>query len=393
MNRRIAGLLMVCLAPPGWTAWQFAEPLEIAPAKPGVFHHLDASGRQSLAVSAGRVAITWEDNRGGAPRCYVAIGRPPALREFRFGQADCFELGIAALGGGRFALIWSETAGIHVALADGKGVKPATRLATTGTQGVLAYHPRPGLFAAWGQAEGRWQRLYTARLAIRGGRIATGTPGPVDKAAPQDAQMYPALAAGAAGICIAWEDRRKGHTAIYASWSRDGTHWAAPSQVNEGSQAQSNIGRGTGAMRPTLAPFGRGRSAAVWLDKRDFLAGYDVYAALSEDGGERFGGNIKAQDSFGDAIAQWHAAVAGNAKGDLAVAWDDDRDGNPDIWLTWLTPQGFAENISPPPAHTKDSQTDPVLALDAPGNLHLAWIERGPDDSSRIRYLFGRRLP
>jgi hypothetical protein len=69
------------------------------------------------------------------------------------------------------------------------------------------------------------------------------------------------------------------------------------------------------------------RIAAVWLDKRDFLSGYDVYAALTEPGSLRFAKDAKAQDSFGDAIAQWHAAVAGNARGELVIAWDDDRDG------------------------------------------------------------------
>ena len=87
-----------CAAAPAWAGWQFAEPLEIAPAKPGVFHHLDASGRNALAVSPTQIAIVWEDNRAGASGCYLAIGRPPKLREFRFGQEGCYEPGVTALG-------------------------------------------------------------------------------------------------------------------------------------------------------------------------------------------------------------------------------------------------------------------------------------------------------
>ena len=393
MSGRIAGILLAGLALPAWADWQFAEPIDIAPAQTGVFHHLDASGRRALAVSADQIALTWEDNRGGAARCYVAIGRPPAIHEFRFGQTGCYEPGVTALGNRRFALIWSEAQGIHVALADRQGVESATRIAASGGQGVLAYRPEQGLIAAWAQPEGRWQRLYAMRLGIHGRRIAAASPRPIDQAPPQNDQIYPALAAGATGLSIAWEDRRQGHTTIYASRSRDGSSWAPPTQINQGNQAQSNIGRGTGAMRPALAPFGHARIAAVWLDKRDFLAGYDVFAALSENDGAHFGDNIKAQDSFGDAIAQWHAAVAGNQRGDLVVAWDDDRDGNADIWLTWLAPQGFVENSSPSPAHSPASQTDPVVALGPTGDLHLAWIERSQDDSSRIRYLFGRRRP
>lgn len=393
MSGRLAGALLACLSIPAWAGWQFAEPIDIAAAKPGVFHHLDASGRNAMAVSGNKVAITWEDNRSGAPQCRVAVGRPPAMREFRFGQDNCFEPGIAALDKGRFALIWSEEQGVYAALADTKGVRPPARIAAAGGQGALAYQAKLGLFAAWTQPEGRWQRLYVARLSMRGARLAADGPSPIDSVAVQDNQLYPALAANSQGLGLSWEDRRKGHTAIYASSSRDGIHWTEPVQVNQGSQAQSNVGRGTGAMRPTLTAFGRGRLALVWLDKRDFLAGYDVYAALSDDGGVRFGDNVKVQDSFGDAIAQWHAAVAGNTKGDLVVAWDDDRDGNSDIWLTWLTPQGFVENVSPPPTHGKDSQTDPAVALDAAGNLHLVWIERDRNDNSRIRYVFGKLSP
>lgn len=393
MSGRIAVALLACLTLPSWAGWRFAEPVEIATEKPGVFHHLDASGRNALAVSPTQIAIVWEDNRAGAGGCYLAIGRPPKLREFRFGQEGCYEPSVTALGGNRFALIWSDDRGVHAALADRGGIKPALSIGPAGGQGVLARHPKLGLFAAWSQTEGRWRRLYHARLAIRGDRIAAVIAAPVDAAPLQDDQIYPALAASASGLSLAWEDRRGGHTAIYASTTRDGLGWTPPRQINQASQAKSDLGRGTGAMRPTLARAGRDRIAAVWLDKRDFLAGYDVYAALSEDGGMHFGDNIKAQDSFGDAISQWHAAVAGNARGDLAIAWDDDRDGNADIWLTWHTPEGFVENISPPPAHGPAAQTGPLVALSDAGDLHLVWIERGQGDASRIRYLFGKRTP
>ena len=88
-----------------------------------------------------------------------------------------------------------------------------------------------------------------------------------------------------------------------------------------GKQA-GDLGRGSGAMRPAQAAFGP-RIAAVWLDKRDFLSGYDVYAALTEPGSLRFAKDAKAQDSFGDAIAQWHAAVAGNARGELVNSYGE----------------------------------------------------------------------
>jgi hypothetical protein len=193
---------------------------------------------------------------------------------------------------------------------------------------------------------------------------------------------------------LAWEDRRHGHTVIYSS-RMEGGAWNAPFRISQnptGKAQGTDLGRGTGAMRPSLAAYDGNSLAAVWLDKRDFLSGYDVYAALSTDDGKTYGKNLKAQDNFGDTYAQWHASAAGNGKGDLVIAWDDDRDGTPDIWLTWLTSNGFAENVAPAVAAGSGNQTDPVLALDEVGNLHLVWMERDAEGLSRIRYVVGVKV-
>jgi len=84
------------------------------------------------------------------------------------------------------------------------------------------------------------------------------------------------------------------------------------------------------------------------------------------------------------------AAVAGNARGDLVIAWDDERDGSTDIWLTRLTAAGYGENFTLPATSGPGRQSDPAIALDAAGNLHLAWIERDASEQSRLRYT---RLP
>lgn len=364
---------------------------EIAVAKPGVFHHLDASGRNSLAVAGASVGLVWEDNRSGAPGCYLALKGAGAngFREFPFGQGECFEPAIAALDADRFLLIWEDDGGVNTSIADSSGPGPATKLADSSGQGSIAFHARFGAFAAWSAPDGRWRRVWLAPLQIAGRQITACPARPADTMPATDDQTFPVLAAAAQGLTVAWEDRRHGHTVIFSSQSQDAKTWSAPTRVsgNPTGKAQGNLGRGTGAMRPVLVPFGN-RLAAAWLDKRDFLSGYDVYAALTgKDGdGMRFGKDQKAQDSFGDAIAQWHVAAAGNARGELILAWDDERDGTADIWLTRLTAAGYGENFTLPAAAGPGQQSDPAIALDAAGNLHLAWIERGEDGASRLRY-------
>ncbi len=385
--------LAVLAAPWAEAQWRFEPALDVVMRTPA-FHHLSASGRKALALSEGHVGLAWEDDHSGTPRCYLAIKAPGSagFTTRELGQGECYDPALAAMANGRFATIREESGGVMAALADTATIGPSLILAPAGGQGSLAWHPTLGLQAAWSQPDGRWRRIRLARLASARMGLSVLANASADPKPLTDDQLYPALASSASGHSLVWEDRRHGHTVVYASRSNDALSWAAPYRISQNptGKSENNLGRGTGAMRPALTAFGADNLAAVWLDKRDFLSGYDVYAALSDDGGISFGKNLKVQDSFGDAIAQWHAGVAGNTRGDLAVAWDDERDGSADVWLTWPTPAGFAENVAPGPAAGPGNQADPVVALDAQGNLHMAWIERDPEGRSRLRYSLGR---
>lgn len=392
MKWRAAFLLVLLISMPSLAQWQFGGTQDVAgPAK--AFHHLSASGRNSLAVSEKHVALVWEDDHTGTPRCYLAIKAPgdTAFTTRELGDGECYDPAITALDDGRFAAIWEDARGVNAARIDASGIGPALRLAPAGGQGSLAWHPATALWAAWSQPEGRYRRIQLARIDFVSANPRLLTQQPADPQPPKDDQMYPVLTRIQNSIALAWEDRRLGHTVIYTSRLESGI-WSAPLRISQnptGRAQGTDLGRGTGAMRPSLAAYGANNVAAVWLDKRDFLSGYDVYAALSADDGKTFGKNLKAQDNFGDTYAQWHASVTGNRKGDLVIAWDDDRDGTSDIWLTWLTPDGFAENAAPAVASGPGNQADPVITLDEAGNLHLAWIERNAEGLSRIRYAVG----
>jgi hypothetical protein len=367
-----------------------AEAIDVAIGGTAVFHHLEASGRHGLAVSGEAVALVWEDNRDGSPRCHLALraDRQTALRPFGFGTGECFEPGIAPLPGGRFLLIWEDAAGVAATWADADGPRAPARLASAGGQGTVAFHATLGAHAVWSAPDGRWRRLWSAPLTITPHGLEAGVIRPVDAREPRDDQAFPSLAAVGAHLVVAWEDRRLGHTVIHTSRSADGRNWSAPARLsrNPTGAQPGNLGRGSGAMRPALAAFGT-RLAAVWLDKRDFLSGYDVYAAFSDDEGGTFATELKVQDSFGDDIAQWHAAVAGNAGGELIVAWDDERDGRTDVWFSRLDGEVFGEDFTLAETSGPGQHADPVLALDADGGLHVAWTQRDADGSARLRYL------
>lgn len=382
--------------------WVFDAPISVShgPALQ-TFSHLEAAGRKSVAVSAAWVAVTWEDNRDGVSRCYVALKAPDKAvfaNEMRVsGAAEAFEPAIISLDKGRFALAWEEGGRIRARLlaADGMG-SPIALGTNAAAQVSLGYAQPNGFFAAWSEKQKQFWQVKVAHLIRARGTLKAGGAHSIESGIDGD-QSYPSIAVlNAQKLVVAWEDRRAGHTRILSSTSKNGgTDFTPPQQINDAIWLgqMNGFGRGTGVMRVALSRYGDDGVAAVWADKRNFLSGYDVYMARMPGAAHAFGANEKAQDDFGNEIAQWHPAIGADHQGRIAIVWDDDRDGTPDIWLAWRNTGGWSDNLAVPGASGPGVQSDPSIVLDERGNLHLAWVEKAELNSpSRIRYVLGRRV-
>jgi hypothetical protein len=387
--------------------WEFAPVISVTQeSKPGVFTHLESAGRKNIAVSEGWVAVAWEDNRDGTPRCYVALKAPGqnTFGETRqiSGKQEAAEPAIVGLDKGRFALAWEEADHVWARIITnkpGKAMQLAEPLALsdgTGAQASLSFAAKGGLVAVWSEQGERFWQIKLARVHIKAnGDIQLEHKITVDGKAEGD-QSYPSIAALSGGkTMVAWEDRRAGNTRLFYAASRNESEYSAPpQQLNESlwREAKSGIGQGgTGVMRVALAAQGSDGVAAVWADKRDFRAGYDVYAGFAHGPEFKFGANEKVQDEFGDNIAQWHPALASNADGRVVAVWDDDRDGSPDVWLAWRKAEGWSGDLAVPGASGAGVQSDPSIAMDDSGNLHLAWVEKADlNGPSTIKYSFAR---
>lgn len=371
-------------------AWEFSSPVEVGAVQgKKVFHHLESANRKALAESRGRVALVWEDNRTGGPRCWLAV-REPKTATFSAPQqisaGECYEPAVQGMDDGRFVLGWEENGAVWIKASNQRralklSLAPATQL-------TLAKVDARTVHAAWAEQAGKYKRIMTARITLEANGPKIQTSAPLDKQPPKDEQAYPALVVNPDGsVAAVWEDRRFRHTMIMAAHSADGKKFAPPYRLIDVPRARARrLGAGMGSMRPTLAACGNACLIAAWLDKRDFLAGYDVYAAWSQDGGRSFGRNIKVQDSFGDNISQWHAAIAANPTGRVVAVWDDDRDGTPDVWLSDWDGKQFSDNVGVPGANGPDAQTDPVIYLDATDILHIAWLEKVEGRGTRLKY-------
>lgn len=399
----VLGLLAV--VPATAAPWTFGEKITVAQtSKANTFHHVESSGRKNIAVSGDSVGVIWEDNRGGVPQVYVAFKSiqssafEPAWRVSdaapRAHTLPAYEPVIVALGAGRFLMGWEQDSGVWVRTGGPKGLDPAIKLSSVEAGQITLATGARGTYAAWAQQRGRYRQIVVASITIRGPdkAVRAGTARPVDPVPPADEQLYPTLAVTTKGVTVVWEDRRHGHTVLLTSFAAPGKAFSAATELNEVVQKSATYGRGSGVTRAALAVFGKDQVGAAWMDKRNFSTAYDIYGAVSNDGGRHFGKNESVQDSFGDNFTQWHPAISGAADGTLAVAWDDDRDGSSDIQLSWKTADGWSEDLAVPPASGAGQQVHPAIAMDSRGNLHLVWLdylEKG--QPTCVYYAMGKR--
>ncbi len=395
---RLAAWVFALLAVPAQAApWAFSAPLDITPEQPGVFHQLDSAGRKHVAVSGDTAAVVWEESRGGVSQVYIAF-KPLSARVFSLLRvsdgATASVPVIAPLGDGRFLLAWEQDGDLYARAAEAAVLGAPVRLAQKASQPSLAALDKK-IVAAWSGEQAGHPRIRIAHLVLDGQRVrVNGAVRDVDVAPPKAGQLYPDVALTPAGVSVAWEDRREGHTVLLHAFSKDGWRFGKPRTLNEQPSKRSEIyGKGTGAARVALAHHGKQGIVALWLDKRNFLEGYDVYAGFARDG-TRFGRNEKVQDDFGSNISQWHAALAADSRGRVAVVWDDDRDGTADLWLAWPSGAGqWSESQPVPIASGPGQQSSPAITFDAAGNLHLIWVERETLEApTRLRYAVGRYL-
>lgn len=363
------------------------------------FQHLESSGRHNIAVSAGTVAVAWEDDRDGTPRIYLArktISSAAFAREIRLsGQGEAFEPSLAAIGDGHFVVAWEEEGQIHLRTILPEALGETHRLPVESVQASL-WSGNGEVLLVDAEREGRFSRIMFHRFSVAaGGRLVEKETCPVDAEAPKDEQLYPSVTQQADKITVAWEDRRPGHTIIMASESLSGSgcRFTPPQRISlrPAGKKKMPFGRGYGVSRVALASFGQNGTLAAWADKRDFREGYDIYAATSM-GNKGFGANERVQDDFGGVAQQWHATVAGAAEGTRVVAWDDNRDGDANIMMSWRDADGWSEDVVLPGAGGAGEQVHPSITLDRQGNLHAAWVVREtPNGPTRLYYCMGNR--
>ena len=74
------------------------------------------------------------------------------------------------------------------------------------------------------------------------------------------------------------------------------------------------------------------------------------------------------------------------------AAWDDNRDGDANVMMSWRDASAWSEDVVVPGAAGAGEQEQPSIALDSQGNLHVVWVERATRDGpARLFYCKGSK--
>jgi len=378
--------------------WQFSERIAITGvAVKGTYHHLEGAGRKHIAVSAGKIAVLWEDDSSGDPQIYFAIkdntdSNFTSAIKVSAGE-EAYEPAIASLAGGRFVLVWEQDGAIYLNTHNGRYLNKPLKLSSDSLASQSSVATSNGqIYVIWREQQGRAWSLQVARLSAT---LKQGVELLSIKAVEAEASntpfLFPTLASNETGLYVAWEDRAAGHTRLKFSFSSDqAKSFAEPVYLNEFFSNRTEYDKGSGVTRVSIASFGEDEIVSAWMDKRRGGKGYGIFSSIGSDGS--FGPNEKIHGPEGDTLPHYNPATSGNSDGALVVAWDDYRMGDSDIWLVRLDEdEEWGENVSPTVASGPGEQSHASAALDQSGDLHLIWIDReSPIAPTRLWYSYGK---
>jgi hypothetical protein len=274
MRILIAGLCLLTIANNvvATERWKFDARIAVTeiPTK-GIFRHLEGSGRKHIAVSDQTVAVIWEDNRHGEPQIFIS-SKVKAEPYFSDAQqvsngVEAYEPAIAELPGSHFALTWEQDQSVYGRLFSNKGLSDPIRLSSNPAGNPTVATLGEKVFISWREQTNQGWFLLVAQLELsEKDQLRLKSVTPVEQEGLTSQVLFPALAVNSAGLCIAWEDRRAGHTRLlFAHSADDGKSFSEPQNLNEFFSDRDQYDQGSGVTRVSLAPVANDEEIAAWM--------------------------------------------------------------------------------------------------------------------------------
>ncbi len=170
-------------------------------------------------------------------------------------------------------------------------------------------------------------------------------------------------------VHVVWFDERDGNAEIYYNRSADGgVTWGGDTRLTN---ATGN------SYTPCIAVSGSNVHVA-WHDSRD--GNEEIYYKRSADGGTNWGADVRLTNAAGNS-ALASIAVSGN---NIHIAWQDQRDGNWEIYYCHSTDGGTTWGANTRLTNAAGNSRYPSIAV-YDNNVHLVWADER-DAHKRIWY-------
>ncbi len=189
-------------------------------------------------------------------------------------------------------------------------------------------------------------------------------------------------------VYVVWEDTRNGNSDIYINYSGDyGKTW----QGNDIRLDMGNFGERFSEL-PQVSNDGNGHIYVVW---DDFIkSDADIYLNYSTDFGKTWLSSALQLNMYNDRNnLATHPNISSDSSGHVYVIWEDDRNGNTDIYfqysddfgVTWQTDDTRLDRDDPGSATSAYQQ----IKTDDKGNIYVAWNDyRYINNSNRKKIYF-----
>ena len=174
-------------------------------------------------------------------------------------------------------------------------------------------------------------------------------------------QCNPAVALNSSDkLYVVWQDNREGDWDIYVSTSVDGINWSSETMVHDPNDRHQ--------VNPAIVIDGQSPNQAhvVWQDDRE--GNQDIFVATSSDGFV----NKTVSQITSHISDQVDPAVAADSANTIYVVWTDERNSSNDIY-------GAASNngwTNVAIVSNANNQSSPAVAAESAGSiLHLLWVD------------------
>jgi hypothetical protein len=176
-------------------------------------------------------------------------------------------------------------------------------------------------------------------------------------------------------VHVAWSDDRDGNYEIYYKRSEDGgSTWGADTRLTNVSLSSNS---------PAMAISGS-MLHLVWYDERDDPSGNwktEIYYRRSTDGGLTWGSDIRLTNN--DAYSGFPGVFVSSSV--VHVVWEDDRDGNGEIYYKRSTDEGLTWGSDKRLTNDPANSWDPCVALND-SVVHVVWMDDRDGSGYEIYY-------